>query len=205
MVQEKAFALGYLWSDGGKEVRHVGIKGDDPDYIFFPPSKSMQRTDEHYVFYANKGIELTPQQFLEGHLPSVDSDFDSDWHRSAAWAAGIGDVVWGVGAKKTDAYIDSTRTLHAIDDGQEYRTDILEAHKYNLMSEEDFKAKYPGKLKFKEWEITASGNCVKVGCETLLKADLDSFLMVWELMEKYEVDRGLGFHFINDHKKELGL
>jgi hypothetical protein len=80
--------------------------------------------------------------------------------------------------KKVDGYIDYGGTIH-LSNG-EYNGDVRQAYRYNLLSEEDFKKKYPDKLKFAGYDVIVKRDEIKVGCQTVKKSDLNSFLRVYD-------------------------
>jgi len=187
-VQKKAFALGYSWGCGDKNVSL-----EEGSYLYILSDKTIGWGDTEEFFRRHEGDELTPQQFLDGDLPTeACGDEDSGWPQ------------W-----RLDAYISRSNTLVWWDRELHSTLTVSDAYKYNLMSEADFKAKHPDKpkLKFKNWEVTVEGENINVGCKSLTKAGAKAF---------YEFANDTGGHhptpsldevytFIHRNKKQLGL
>jgi hypothetical protein len=118
---------------------------------------------------------------------------------------------WGGEAKpqdKADAYIGGIPTaLFCWDEAQQYTwmaPSITDAHLYNLMSEEDFKRKHPGKLKFKEWDVTIGDKSVEIGGEKFSKKAIKRWYKACEEIIAHTslVEAHL---FIKENKERLGI
>ena len=112
---------------------------------------------------------------------------------------------------KKDAYIPdgkSSGSMIRVIDEDSYdvvETSYLSLHKYNLMSEKEFKSKHSPKLMFKEWEVEVREISVKVGCEKVQKADLNGFLQICYKLHEHDVDIWYAYNWVKTHKEELGL
>lgn len=93
---------------------------------------------------------------------------------------------------------------------QELTGEIEDAHLFNLMSEEEFKAKHQPKLKFKEWEVKRYWDdkeeleMVSVGCEKFSVHELTVYYHMTQRIKKHTALRE-AWEFIDEHKEELGI
>ena len=84
------------------------------------------------------------------------------------------------------------------------------ADNYNLLSESEYKAKYPNKMAFKEWEVTLNQDNLKIGC---VKIDIEAVRLIHNAIYKSEstpedlmkVSMYDFYNFLCDHKEELEL
>ena len=114
-----------------------------------------------------------------------------------------------LGEDKADAYIGGhpislyfyNDKFKNIDKGESVRG----AYKYNIMSEVDFKAKYPDKLKFKGHNVDVSTTRIKVGCQTYDKEEIETFFEIATDMNDNNVKFDEAYDFIRYNYKELGL
>ncbi len=213
MVQKKAFALGY-----NKEKNHK-IHKTMSQLFFYKDWHMSWMGEDDYLYFNNHTIEteLTPQQFMEGEVSQTKYEEDVE-RMSKYYTAGVDSYAKFRGsgkAKKPDAYITKAGSRDYVIkfwDGEDkrVRTGFMdEAHKYNLITPEDFKAKHSPQLKFKEWKVTVGDKSVKIGCQEFRKVDAERFT---EFVTRCRSDHSAHslsmdevFDFIMDHKKELGL
>ena len=163
--------------------------------------------EDDYLYFNNHTIEteLTPQQFMEGEVPGPMGAFDHALLQDRIEKNEAGK------AKKPDAYIGGhpVHIIYLNNSGDKDSDNVREAYKYNILSEEDFKAKHTPQLKFKEWKVTVGDKSVKIGCQEFRKVDAERFT---EFVTRCRSDHSAHslsmdevFDFIMDHKKELGL
>ena len=212
-VQKKAFALGYGW----KEIKEGEVVHSDKAYLYLD-NKRLTWGNLDSTYDDDKNIPLTPQQFLDGDLPLEDwkklmnECGDDDPGGYKAYAAKLDGLNKFIGRqKKPDAYYNEHNGfIHFWDSGQECQEIIKLAYRYNLMSEEDFKAKHPykPKLRFMNWNVTVEGDEIRVACKTFTKEGIKAFYEFAKhtrggtcpapsLDEVYD--------FIHKNKKELDL
>jgi len=187
-VQKKAFALGYSWYMG-----HIVLRVHEYG-IFVYKDKHMDSCSTENYFAHHDSIELTPQQFLDGDLPSepaIDPNI----------LQGRIDEL-----KKPDAYItEDNRIIFWDGEKVDACKDATLAWTYNLMQEGAFRSKHPDKLKFKEWEVTLGPKDIKIGCEWFDKKDILRWYERSKVIRSFIVTLDDAYMFINDNKKRLGL
>lgn len=116
-------------------------------------------------------------------------------------------------AEKPDAYIDSEHIIHIRHHANLHTVDYhpSNAWKYNLMSEEEFKAKYDEKpkLKFKEWDVEVTKDTIVTGCEghhkIYPKTAIENFMKFGQIVPNDGPSLDEIYDFVRIHKKELGL
>jgi len=211
MVQKKVFALG-LWGDR-KELVPVG----DPHLYLHAHNTMTTTTEPDNLFFANFSYpELTPQQFMEGEVP-VDDEYLKVYDQELKQME-TGSLVNRAGSgeakkhdcSKYDAYISGSNTLVWYENNEICSNlSVLHAYKFNLMSEEDFKAKHPDTLMFKNWEVTVEGKNIRVAChghagEVFRKVDIERWMKTGH---KIFVNASIedAFEFLDANKEKLGL
>ena len=195
-VQKKAFALGISWHISKyTEVRHT-----DSEFLFID-FNGMDLTHDDVAETFSPHTELTPQQFLDGDLPDRCGKITHEFSCYQLDGTQIGE--------KTDAYVTGSDEVGyiIIQTTDKLKTKVIpqEVHQYNIISEEEFKAKHPDKLKFKEWEVVEKGDDIKVGCLLFFKADLKAFLSVVDEIFLNKCDCRDVQRFLIDNRKQLGL
>ncbi len=222
MVQAKAYALGYCAVGATDKIRPgvTSVYLSKEGKVTWMSHKS-ERSD---TFFCNhKNTELTPEEFMSGCLPlddvteyikmtehyaGVDPCKETGWLKREGWTLDSLEVTEQNDPSRPDAYIDKYHQLWVqISDAGDPMpvAPVNESWKYNLMSEEAFKAKYPDKLKFKEWEVTPGTRVVKIGCETFYKKDLGGFSKVMQFLNTHKVDAKEFCTFLYCNKEKLGL
>ena len=204
MVQKKVFALG-LWGDRKKLVP-VG----DPHLYLHAHNTMTTSTESDNLFFANFSYpELTPQQFMEGEVPLDNITEFKDYCKADQ---NIYEEELGSGGArrlKADAYVGKNNGLWVWIGGSPTCVPIREAYRYNLMSEEDFKAKHPDTLMFKNWEVTVEGKNIRVAChghagKVFRKVDIERWMKTGH---KIFVNASIedAFEFLDANKEKLSL
>ena len=117
----------------------------------------------------------------------------------------------------TDAYVYSDDGLMIRHEGRNVclslRDHLFHIHKFNLMSEEEFKAKHET-LRLAHWDVTEEGEYIRVAChghtgEQFNKGDIHSFMSVVQRILKEKDRMGLSvkgvYDFLVNNQKQLGL
>lgn len=212
-VQKKAFALGYTWFGGVKDVRHT-----DKEILFLSGGMIIARTTD---IGRSNFTTITPQQFMEGYLPeemfesltersqqdswTIDN-LEIDKAKHTDWVANNPDF----DEAKPDAYIKDEALYIVGDDGRSFelnRINIIGDHlwQYNLMSEEKFKAKHPDKIKFDGWNVTVEHGLIMIGCESFDKLEARRFMAYCQRIQKHKIDLKEFYVFLYKSKEKLGL
>lgn len=180
-VQEKAFKLGWYWYPDGKNPKNVARPW-------------LYLNEDRHLEFGTMGdsdgfTELTVQQFLDGDLPQTQYEKDverlSKYYNNGAYP--YGSVLF----TKPDAYISNGRVFVLVRDGEaHFDLNSVEMiahhlHEYNLMSEEEFKAKHspkPAKVFGEEVKVLDIG--LKVGCYAVAKPEAMTFCRLWDTILK---------------------
>ena len=129
-------------------------------------------------------------------------------------------ATWGTTAPcfepGSDAYVytkDGNDYLAIMSEGTVHyaclRTYLSDVHKFNLMSEKEFKAKHD-KLEYAGQNAENKGNYIKVGCQTMLKSHIRGFMAVMKALwyheeHGYQADANSAYNFLIKNEKKLGL
>lgn len=180
MVDARCKAMGFNWTDS-QRCEYDG----QPGIFIRKGGLSTISANSHGRKYFNtpwpEALELTLKQFREGFAPDKEKP------------------------EKLDAYIrNSTLRVHRGSPGCSIMP-IDSAYKFNLMSEEDFKAKHTPELKLGDFKVKARDGMVHVGCHKYHK---DHIKIVRDILIDAR-ENNIGpkeiLRFIEKHEDALGL
>lgn len=113
----------------------------------------------------------------------------------------------GESEQKQDAYITgvTVSVTTIMTPNGKVLVSAYDLHKYNLLSEEEFKEKHPYKLKFKEWHVKVKGDIIQFGCEEWPHKDVNAFFNVCRGLHGHKTSLDDAYTWLRDHSKELNL
>ena len=194
-ARKKMIALGFKdrkeWNDEWENKAHPPylIKRDWNEF-------SIHNHDD------KEKIILTFQEFWEGYWPNMKEEKTKE--KEDAIVLGYRDV--GTMDSHNLFVILKTPNHTSIE------VSIDDLHEYNILSREEFDAKYPPEpmLKFKKWEVTA-GEYIEFGCPghdpvvILEPKQIREFMTIMDYIRKYKQDANDVYDWLKEHKKQLGL
>jgi hypothetical protein len=106
---------------------------------------------------------------------------------------------------KLDAYI-KNGTLYIKkykNEPEQQAYSIDDAYQYTLMSEADFKKKYPDNLKFHKWDVTVTNKSIKVGCVGLSNKEAFHWFSVCRTITKNDISILDAYNWAEDNYDKL--
>ena len=203
MVQKKAFALRYEWEKGYKDFGETHVRVDlgtndlliDKDYLWYNPSKEDYKEFEC----------LPPQQFMEGEVPLTAAEWERKRHDEQLI---FQKPITEAEATKPDAFVIEAKDGYMYlwtEANKRLREAPGSLYRYNLMHCNEYFAKHPDTLKFKEWEVTSGDGTTTVGCKTFFNSELKAFSKVTQTLNTHQVDAKEFYTFLYCNKEKLGL
>lgn len=183
IVQKRGEAMGYKF--GGMQA----WKNDDHQIVF----RSDKKATWYSIGYCDGETytELTFDQFCEGYWPEEET----------------------CQPEKEDAYLSHTASNYKWyvfkKKGNHYRLvkGLQDAHHYNILSENEYKKKYPldKKLRFKGYEVSNKDAVWKIGCLVINKKDLQAIYNVLDKMAGENISADDAASFLEENKDFFNL